>query len=136
MGYTYSGHAVACAAALKNIEIMAREGLCAHVQQVGPYLQDRVRSELADLPCVGDVRGSHLMLGVELVADQRSKQGFSASVGAANRVFHHAREAGVIVRPIGNILVVSPPLVVTTDDCDTIVAALKHGITEFAREMV
>ncbi|MFH4013382.1 aminotransferase, partial [Acinetobacter baumannii] len=71
-GFTYSGHPVACAAALKNIEIIEREGLLAHADEVGRYSEERLQS-LRDLPIVGDVRGMRFMACVEFVADKASK---------------------------------------------------------------
>ncbi|MGV8553865.1 aminotransferase class III-fold pyridoxal phosphate-dependent enzyme, partial [Pseudomonas aeruginosa] len=64
----YSGPPVACAAALKNIEIIEREGLLAHADEVGRYFEERLQS-LRDLPIVGDVRGMRFMACVEFVAD-------------------------------------------------------------------
>lgn len=134
MGFTYSGHAVACAAALKNIEIMERENLCQHVRDTGPALL-RELSRLRDLPIVGDVRGSHFMVGIELVADKVSKAGFDAVVGAASRVFKRCLTRGVIVRPVGNVVVLSPPLVFTEEHCARVAATLYDSINETAAEL-
>ena len=71
-GFTYSGHPVACAAGLKNIEIMEREDICGHVRKVGPYLEKRLR-DLYGLPIVGDVRGRNFMMCTENVADKRDQ---------------------------------------------------------------
>src|SRR5262249_14390588 len=74
-GFTYSAHPVACAAGLKNLEIIERENLLGHVKSLGPYFQERMAS-LLDLPVVGDVRGSHLMVCVECVSDKATKEPF------------------------------------------------------------
>ena len=71
-GYTYSGHAVAAAAALKNIEIMEREKILDHVKEVGSYFMNKLQS-LRDLDMVGDVRGSHFMACVEFVKDKKKQ---------------------------------------------------------------
>lgn len=71
-GFTYSGHPVSCAAGLKNLEIMEREGLCEHVQDVGAYFERRIR-ELSDLQIVGDIRGRKFMMCLENVADQTNQ---------------------------------------------------------------
>ena len=102
MGLTYFGHPVACAAALKNIEIMERENLLEHVREVGPYLQESAKS-LMNLPIVGDVRGSHLMLGVDLVSDKASKAPIDGAAGEA--IFRRCVARCVIVRPVGTRLV-------------------------------
>lgn len=62
-GFTYSGHPVCCAAALKNIEIMERIDLCGHVRSVGKYLEGQLKERIGELPIVGDVRGSHFSTG-------------------------------------------------------------------------
>ncbi len=130
-GYTYSGHPVACAAGLKTIEIMKREGTLSHVQTVGPYLQERAKRLLRH-EVVGDVRGDHLMLGVELVADRETRRGFPPDVGAAHRVFSACRERGAIVRPVGNVIVVSPPLVFTESEVDELIDAIDGALTDAA----
>ena len=134
MGFTYSGHAVACAAALKNIEIMEREDICGHVREQGPQLL-RELAVLEDLPIVGDVRGSHYMVGIELVADKASKLGFDATVGAAHRVFKRCLNRGVIVRPVGNVIVLSPPLIFQAEHCRQVASALYDSINETAAEL-
>ena len=119
MGFTYTGHPVACAAALKNIEIIEKENLLQHVQNVGPYFQQTL-SDLKELDIVADVRGSHLMLGIEFVADNQTMADFPAAAQVGNRVFEHCRNLGVIVRPIGNLIVLSPPLIINKEHIKTI----------------
>jgi len=127
MGLTYFGHPVACAAALKNIEIMERENLLANARSAGAHLQAAAAS-LINLPVVGDVRGSHLMLGIELVADK----GTRAPLPKAVEIARSCLERGVMVRPIGNKIVVSPPITIDKAQCDTIVSAINDSILEFA----
>ena len=134
LGFTYSGHAVACAAALKNIEIIERESLCAHVRDVGPYFMNKLQA-LQELDLVGDVRGSHLMMGVELVADKAARTPLDAAATSAHRVFERARSRGVIVRPIGNVIVLSPPLVFTQENVDELVDVLQASIIEVTEEL-
>lgn len=128
MGLTYFGHPVACAAALKNIKIMETESLLPHVQEVGPYLQETAKS-LLNLPVVGDVRGSHLMLGIDLVSDKSTKAPLGG--GASEDVFKGCIERGVIVRPVGDRLVISPPLIISKDQCDEIVEAVSGAIKDY-----
>ncbi|MDX1786086.1 MAG: aminotransferase [Roseovarius sp.] len=131
MGLTYFGHPVACAAALKNIEIMERENLLDHVKEVGPYLQESAKS-LMNLPIVGDVRGSHLMLGVDLVKDKGTKEPIGDGVG--EKIFQGCLKRGVIVRPVGDRMIVSPPLIITKEECDEIVAAISGAIKDHLAE--
>lgn len=128
-GYTYSGHPVACAVALKTIEIMKREQTLQHVRRLGPYLQQKARV-LARHEIVGDVRGDHLMLGVELVSHRTGKQPFAPEQAAAHKVAAACRERGVIVRPVGNVIVLSPPLIYTSADVDTVIDALDGALAD------
>jgi putrescine---pyruvate transaminase len=128
-GYTYSGHPVACAAALKTIEIMKREKTLEHVRRIGPYLQQQART-LARHEIVGDVRGDQLMLGIELVRDRVCKQSFAPHIGAAHKVFEACRKRGVIVRPVGNVVIVSPPLVYTEAHVDELIDVLDTALAE------
>ena len=134
MGFTYSGHAVACAAALKNIEIMERENLCRHVRDTGPSLLKHLQC-LRELPIVGDVRGSHYMVGIELVANKTTKVGFDATVGAAQRVFKRCLSRGLIIRPVGNVIVLSPPLIFSEAHCKLVATTLYDSINETATEL-
>ncbi|MEC8983789.1 MAG: aminotransferase class III-fold pyridoxal phosphate-dependent enzyme, partial [Actinomycetota bacterium] len=134
-GFTYSGHPVCCAAALKNIEIMEREDLCGHVRRVGPYFSERLAT-LSDLGIVGDVRGSHFMQCVENVADKETRELFDPSVHVGDRVANACEKRGLIVRPIAHLNVLSPPLVLTTDQIDWMVDVLHEGIIEVQADLV
>jgi len=129
VGYTYSGHPVSCAAALKNIEILERERLLDHVKDVGPYFIEQLRT-LADLPMVGDVRGSHLMACVEFVADRATKRHYPDELDVGKLVANACEPRGLIVRPMVHLNVMSPPLVIGRDDVDRIVSTLRDAIVE------
>jgi adenosylmethionine-8-amino-7-oxononanoate aminotransferase len=126
-GFTYSGHPIACAAGLKNIEIMEREDICGHVRQVGPYFEERLKT-LYDLPIVGDIRGSHFMLCVEFVADKTSKALLPAEANIGGMVARHCQARGLIIRPIGHLNVMSPPLIMTRAQIDELVDILRQSI--------
>ena len=133
-GVTYSGHPVACAAALANIEIMEREDLFAHVREVGPYFMERLQT-LRDVPHVGDVRGSHFMACIEYVANTDTKEKYGYDVNIGKRVSNAAEKRGLIVRPVGHLNVLSPCLILTKEQCDTIVDVLRDSMTEVLTEM-
>ena len=133
-GFTYSGHPVACAAALKNIEILENEKICEHIQDLGPYFFKRAK-ELESLPIVGDVRGSHFMIGFELVADKASKQRFHHKDAICYRIFKRCMEKGVIVRPVGDVIILSPPLILNKEQCDTLIDTLYDSIKEICKEV-
>lgn len=134
VGYTYSGHPVSCAAALTNIEIIEREGLLDHVKRIGPYFIERLQS-LRDLPMVGDVRGSHLMACVEFVADRDTRRLYPEAIDVGKRVANACEPRGLIVRPMVNLNVMSPPLVIDRDDVDRIVATLREAIVEVRADL-
>lgn len=126
-GFTYSGHPVACAVALKNMDIIESEGLLEHVRRVGPYFQDRLRS-LEDLPIVGEVRGMGLMACVECVTSKQSRMPLTMAYEIGSRIDAHCQQLGLIVRPLINMCVISPPLIITEEEVDTLVALLRKGI--------
>jgi adenosylmethionine-8-amino-7-oxononanoate aminotransferase len=134
-GFTYSGHPLCCAAALANLEILEREALCAHVRELGPVFEKKLAT-LSDLPLVGDVRGSHFMLCVENVADKRTRETLPLEVEIGNRVVAHCQRRGVLVRPMGHLNVLSPPLILDAGQIDHIVAVLRASIEAAADDLV
>ena len=133
-GFTYAGHPVCCAAALKNIEILEREGLVERARETGSYFEERLKT-LLDLPLVGDVRGKKLMMCVENVADKKTKALFPDDVNIGKRVANAAEKHGLIVRPIGHLNVMSPPLTITKDEIDMIVDNLGKAIEEVRQDL-
>ncbi len=134
-GLTYSGHPVSCAAALKNIEIMEREDLLAHASRIGSYFQSRLKG-LEALPLVGNVRGRGLMLCVENVADKAAKTLLPDEANESKRISDVAEELGLIVRPIGHLNVMSPPLILTEGDVDFIAVTLEQAIVRVTDDLV
>jgi len=126
-GFTYSAHPVCCAAALKSIEILERERIFDNVNEVGPYFRERLQT-LLDLPIVGDIRGRKFMMCVVNVADKKTREFFPPDVNIGKRISNHAEDLGLIVRPIADLNVMSPPLTMTRDDVDFIVATLREAI--------
>jgi putrescine---pyruvate transaminase len=116
-GYTYSGHALACAAANANLDIVEKEDLPNQSTLVGGYLLERL-AELAQYAHVGDVRGKGLMAAVELVKDRQNKEMLTAPSAYVATLVGTARKEGAIVRVQGNRLILSPPLVFTRSDVD------------------
>lgn len=133
-GLTYAGHPVACAAGLKNIEIMAREDLLGNAARVGEYFQSRLKS-LETLPLVGQVRGQGLMLCVENVADKISKDPLPDGANESKRISNACEEMGLLVRPIGHLNVMSPPLIITEKDVDFIAEVLEKAILRVSDDL-
>jgi L-2,4-diaminobutyrate transaminase len=136
-GFTYSGHPVGAAAAMANLDIILGEDLVGNAARVGPYLQERLRASLGKLPLVGNVRGVGLIAGVELVADQATRQLFAPDLKVGARVAHRCMEDGLIVRalPGGHVIALSPPLCVTRDQVDRIVDGLARGVERVSDDL-
>lgn len=134
-GFTYSGHPVSCAAALKSIEIIETEGLLENAATVGDYFLDRLKG-LESLPLVGQVRGRRLMVCVENVASKLTKEPLPDGVNESKRISDAAEAMGLMVRPIGHLNVMSPPLTITKGQVDFVVETLERAIRRVADELV
>jgi putrescine aminotransferase len=129
-GYTYFGHPVATAVAMANIDIMAAEGLVERAEKVGDWLRQTLQP-LAELPHVGQVRVEGAMAGVELVADKESKAPLMAALPVANAVL---AEHDVILRPYGNTVVLSPPLIIEPDEVGRAAESLSGVLSRLTPE--
>ena len=126
-GYTYSGHPVACAAALKTLEIYERDGLYAHAAEVGAYLQSRLTT-LGEHEAVGEVRGAGLIAALELVVDKTTREPDNE---LAKRATLACQENGLIVRNVaGNALAMCPPLIITREQVDELIDKLTRSIEQ------
>lgn len=139
-GFTYSGHPVSCAAALKSMEIIEREHLLEHVREVGPHFQRRL-NELRDIPMVFDTRGMGLVGCVECTvaqaghgeADEAQILAIDTDLGA--RIDRHCHELGLMVRPLVNQCVFSPALIITRDEIDRMFDILRKAIVRTMHEV-
>jgi putrescine---pyruvate transaminase len=132
-GYTYSGHPVCCAAALKNIELIEGEGLLEHVRAVSPRFQERL-NVLRAHPIVGDVRGMGLVGCVEGVPRGEGDR-FALDLEFGSRIDALCEEFGLIVRPLVNMCVFSPPLVITRDQIDEMFDILDAAIRRVSLDL-
>jgi adenosylmethionine-8-amino-7-oxononanoate aminotransferase len=126
-GFTYSGHPVACAAALANIDVIEKCQMLENAREVSPYLQEKLR-ELIDIPMVGDVRGVGLMGCLECVVSKESRQPLELDYDVGNRIDSHCQALGLLLRPLINMCVVSPPIVISREQIDQMVGILRVGI--------
>lgn len=133
-GFTYSGHPVACAAALKNLEIIEREALLENAADVGDYFLNRLKA-LEHLPLIGQVRGRRLMVCVESVASKQTKEPLPDAANEAKRISDAAEAMGLMVRPMGHLNVMSPPLIMTRSDADFVVETLEKAIREVTDQL-
>jgi len=120
-GFTYSGHPVACAVALANIDIMKREAMVETVRDdTGPYLQTRLR-ELQDHPLVGEVRGVGLIGAIEMVKNKETRELFEPVGRVGGICRDHCISNGLIMRAVRDGMVLSPPLVINRSQIDDLV---------------
>ena len=131
--YTYSGHPVACAVAMANLDIIEREQLVRRAGVMGEKLLTRLE-ELHELPHVGDVRGLGLLARVELVADVTTKQPFAAAERVGDRVIAAARGRGLVTRNRGDVICIAPPLVIDDAEVDFLVTTLRDAIRDVIAE--
>jgi 4-aminobutyrate aminotransferase len=123
---TFGGNPVCCSAALTTIALLERE-LVDNAARMGAHMMDRMRTWLARFPIVGDVRGLGLMLGIELVRDQRTKEKANE---LRDRLVSMAFERGLLVLGAGdNTIRLCPPLVITRDQCDFALDTLEECLT-------
>ncbi|MDT8896075.1 aspartate aminotransferase family protein [Halomonas sp. I1] len=134
-GFTYSGHPTCAAVALRNLELLEAEGVVDRVRDdLGPYLAERWTS-LADHPIVGEARSLGLMGALELVADQGTGMRFDKPLGAGNLCRDLCFEAGLVMRSVGDTMIISPPLVITHDEIDELVRLARRALDETARRL-
>jgi len=120
-GYTYSGHPVCAAVAVANIQLMQRENIVETVHDsTGPYLQKRIR-ELAEHPLVGEVRGIGMLGAIELVEDKPGFKKFHKDKGAGLTCRGHCFDNGLVMRAVGDTMIMSPPLIMQKSEIDTLI---------------
>jgi putrescine---pyruvate transaminase len=125
-GYTYSGHPVACAVALANIRLIQRERLVERVRtELGPHLA-RHYEALAEHPLVGEAQSVGMMGALQLVKDKRRGTAFDPSLEVGMLCRGYCFGNGLIMRAVGDRMIVAPPLVMTTAQVDEMVALIRH----------
>ena len=134
-GYTYSGHPVACAVALANIELMERENLVGRVKDdIGPYLAKRF-AELADHPLVGVAETCGFVAGLVLVKDKATKAAFDPNLAVGMVCRKHCFGNGLIMRAVGDRMIIAPPLVMTHAQIDEMIDLIKRCLDATLEEV-
>ena len=116
-GHTYTGNPLACAAAIANLEVFEKEKVLDKLQTKIKYFKERLQAFIT-LDNVGDVRQCGIMVGIELVADKDTKEAFPPGERVGHRVIKEARKRGLIIRPLGDVIVLMPPLSISMDELD------------------
>lgn len=142
-GFTYSGHPLSCAVANTVLQIWEEENLTANAAELGPYLRSGLEEIQARQAMVGDVRGIGFMQGLEFVQDRETKAPFPASARIAKRVCDAALDEGLVVYPGGGAvdgvqgdhLLITPPLIITREQIDELLAKLERAIEKIQAEV-
>jgi adenosylmethionine-8-amino-7-oxononanoate aminotransferase len=126
-GHTYTGNPVACAVALENLRLFEDENLLQKVRTSSESLK-RLLSRFYDLAHVGEVRQKGFMVGIELVENRRAKKAYGPGEKIGQKVVWEARKHGVIIRPLGDVIVLMPPLAIEEPVLEELVAVTYKSI--------
>lgn len=128
-GFTYSGHPVCAAVALRNLELMEERDLFAHAARVGEVMQDRL-AVLADHPLIGEVRGVGLIGAAELVADKETGTPFPSGKGVGAYCMARCEANGLILRALGDSMALCPPLIISDSQIDELFGKFEQALDE------
>jgi len=128
-GFTYSGHPVSAAVAVRTIELMAERDIIGHVRRTTPYFQKRL-DQFADHPLVGEVRGVGFLGALELVADKGTKRPFAAEHKVGAYCISCAENNGLIIRALGDSVAFCPPLIITEAQIDNMFDLFSKALDE------
>jgi adenosylmethionine-8-amino-7-oxononanoate aminotransferase len=128
-GHTYTGNPVACAAALANLTVFEKDRTLERLASKIDLLSQRLEG-FKDLPAVGDVRQRGFMTGIELVADKKTRAPFPPQERIGVKVIVEARRRGVIIRPLGDVIVILPPLSITEGELEELLKVIHQSIKQ------
>lgn len=129
-GHTYTGNPLACAAGVASLALFQEERTLEHVGRIAARLHERLQRDVAPLAHVGDIRQQGVMIGIELVRDRTTLQGYDTTDRIGHRVILAARRRGVMIRPLANVIVLMPPLAMTLAEIDELVDVVRDAIVE------
>ncbi len=135
-GFTYSGHPVACAVALANLEVIEREGLVDRARtEIGPYLRERLENALDNHPIVGEIRSEGMIGAIEIVQDRRTRERFPGGGKVGLMARDHCFNNNLIMRGIRDSLVYAPALTMTKGEADEVARLAKLALDLTARDL-
>ncbi|WP_134699180.1 adenosylmethionine--8-amino-7-oxononanoate transaminase [Ammoniphilus sp. YIM 78166] len=132
-GHSYTGNQLGCAVAIANLELMERENLVSQVEEKSRWLAGQLEI-FQSLSHVGDIRQKGFMIGLELVLDPETKEPYRWEERMGVQVCRRARELGMLIRPLGNVVVFMPPLASTRDELEAMLGILYQSIEEVTGE--
>ena len=119
-GHTYTGNPLGCAVALASLDLFKRERILERMQPKIDYLKMRLERDFGPLPHVSDTRRWGFMVGIEMVEDKKTLEKYPAEKRTGHRVILEARRRGVMIRPLGDVIVLMPPLTISDDELKTL----------------
>jgi adenosylmethionine-8-amino-7-oxononanoate aminotransferase len=134
-GHTFTGNPIACAAALASLDLFRKERTLEKLRPKIGFLARRLDRLRRNEPFVGDIRQRGFMVGIELVEDRATKKPFAWQKRVGVRVCEQARRYGVILRPLGNVIVLMPPLSISEAELDHLVSALERALEDVRGDM-
>ncbi|MEL7257597.1 MAG: aspartate aminotransferase family protein [Pseudomonadota bacterium] len=136
-GYTYSGHPVTCAVALENLRILDEEGIVERAgNETAPYLKEKWET-LADHPLVGEAKVIGLMGSIALTPDKASRAKFASDAGTVGLMCReHCFANSLIMRHVGDRMVISPPLIITKDEVDQLIARASRALDLTHKQLI
>jgi len=134
-GHTYTGNPLACRAALASIEIFEKDKVIDSLQQKISHLSDCLKPLLSN-PHVGDIRQKGLMVGIELVQDKNTRGSFPVDQRLGHLVSMEARNHDLIIRPLGDVLVLMPPLSITVDELSRLCLSVERSISVVTGDLI
>ncbi|MGQ9571422.1 MAG: adenosylmethionine--8-amino-7-oxononanoate transaminase, partial [Thermodesulfovibrionales bacterium] len=132
-GHSYTGNPLACAAAIACLDLFEKEMVLKKLKEKIKILETWLK-KILNLKHVGDVRNIGLMAGIELVKNKRTKEPYDWSEKMGWRVAYHARDNGVIIRPLGNIVVIMPPLSISKENLRQLLKVIRDAIVSVTEE--
>jgi putrescine aminotransferase len=129
-GFTYSGHPVACAVALANLDVIEKENLVQRAHDLGIKLRQKFQDAIGDHPMVGEIRGVGLIGAIELVADKHTRRFFEKRGRVGTICRDYCFEGNVIMRATRDTMLFSPPLVISESEVDLLVARASRAIEQ------
>jgi adenosylmethionine-8-amino-7-oxononanoate aminotransferase len=132
-GHTYTGNALACAVATASLRLFSEERTLERLQPKIARLRERLARDIAPIEHVGDVRQQGFMVGIELVTDRAARAPYPPAARIGQRVVAAARARGVVLRPLGNVIVLMPPLAITPAELDLLLDVTRDAILEATR---
>jgi adenosylmethionine-8-amino-7-oxononanoate aminotransferase len=127
-GHTYTGNPLGCAVALANLELFERDDIVEKMEPRIAYVKNRLTEEFAALPHVGDVRQWGYMVGIELAEDKGLRKSYAPERRIGHRVILEARKKNVMIRPLGDVIVLMPPLSISDAELATLLDVVYDSI--------